>query len=118
MCFEWTFSTTNIEEIFGERSKVTRKSKLSRPVLTYGQRLEVHTMDGCILQSSVALSFGCKIRKGSKKDPIKSTNPSFRLWFEVPLRVETVNLVCLQGQCMAQYPIKISDENSKNSGFY
>ena len=79
MRFEWTFSTANIEEIFGERSKVTRKSKLSRPVLTYGQRLEVHTIDVCILQSSIALSFGRKIRKGSKKDPIKSTNPSFRL---------------------------------------
>ena len=52
MCFEWTFSTANIEEIFGEMPKVTRKSKPSRPVLTYGQRLEVHTMDCCIQQSS------------------------------------------------------------------
>ena len=65
--------------VFGERLKVIRKSKSSRPVLTYRQRLEGHTMDGCILQSSIALSFGCKIRKGSIKDPIKSTNPSFRL---------------------------------------
>ena len=74
MCYEWTFSTANIEEIFVERPKVTTKSKPSRPVLTYGQRLEVHKMYGCILQCSLALSFGCKIRKGSIKDPIKSTN--------------------------------------------
>ena len=52
MCYEWTFSTANLEEIFGERPKVTRKSKPTRPVQTYGQRLEVHTMYGYILQSS------------------------------------------------------------------
>ena len=63
MCYEWTFSTANIEEIFVERPKVTTKSKPSRPVLTYGQRLEVRPMYGCILHCSAAWIFGCKTRE-------------------------------------------------------
>ena len=38
-------------------------------MFNYGQRLEVNTMYGSILQSSVAQRFGCETTEGSKYDP-------------------------------------------------
>ena len=91
------------------------KSEPSRQVLNYGQRLEVYPMYGCILHFSAARSFGCKTREAQNMTPLNLTTltsgPSC-------LRVETVILVGLLAQYMVQYHIKISDENSKNFGFY
>ena len=57
------------EKKIGKRTKFAIKSKPPRPVLSYGERLKVYLMYGCILQSSVVLSFGCKTRRSQKMTP-------------------------------------------------
>ena len=49
--------------------KFAIKSKPSRPVLSYGERLEVYQLYGCILQSCVAQSSAVKTGIGQKKTP-------------------------------------------------
>ena len=129
MCIEGTFSTAIFvqmawgrlllkEFFFGKRPTFTMESKPSRQVLNYGQRLEVHPMYGCILHFSAASSFGCKTREAQNMTTLNLTTLTSGPSLKYPWGVETVILVCLLAQYMVRYHIKISDENSKNLGFY